>query len=151
MKHVLIRTSISALAIGLALVGCATTGSGSSAGVNDGSVAEKRAIERWDLLIKGQAEKAYDYLSPGTRAVKKREEYAQEMNNRPVRWSKVSPSSKKCESQDLCSITLQVDYVTRMPGVSKDVKGVGFTTETWIRDKGKWWVLPDAKRASKAD
>jgi len=50
------------------------------------AVLEKRALERWNLLIAHKAEQAYDYLTPGTRATRQRDTYAQEMNNRPVHW-----------------------------------------------------------------
>ena len=49
---------------------------------------DTRAVERWNYLIAHQAEKAYDYLSPGTRETQTRESYAAAMNNRPVKWTR---------------------------------------------------------------
>jgi hypothetical protein len=137
------------LAASLGLAGCATTSgpSASSSGKVDNKAAEivkKRAVERWEFLINRQSEKAYDYLSPGYRATKKREDYASEMNNRPVQWTKVYPSSETCDKPDICSIRLAVEYQAQMPGVGKSVPSVGFVTETWIKSKGKWWHLPSS-------
>src|SRR5688572_22783391 len=47
---------------------------------------DTRAVERWNYLIAHQAEKAYDYLSPGFRSTQTREVYASSMNSRPVQW-----------------------------------------------------------------
>ena len=108
------------------------------------SEVQRRAIERWELLIAHKAEKAYDYLSPGYRATKKRDEYAREMNDRPVRWTKVLPYREVCEKPEVCVIDLQVDVTVKMPGVTQPVSSVGFVKETWIRSRGKWYLLPHA-------
>ena len=106
---------------------------------------ERRALERWAFLIERKAEKAYDYLSPGYRQTKSRDEYAKEMNNRPVQWSKVLPYRQVCDKPDVCVLDLQVDFETRIPGVRQAVDSAGFVNETWIRTRGKWYLLPKAK------
>lgn len=151
MIQVCVRAASVVLATSLALAGCATSGTAekSNAGKvdsNAAAIAQKRAIERWDLLISHQAEKAYDYLSPGYRGTKKREEYAAEMNSRPVGWSKVYPSTEICDKPDVCTISLAVEYEVKMPGVGKPVNSIGYVTETWIKSKGKWWHLPGATK-----
>jgi hypothetical protein len=32
-----------------------------------------------------------------------------------------------------------------MPGVGSEVSSVGFVKETWLKTRGKWYLLPDAK------
>ncbi|HMM65342.1 MAG TPA: hypothetical protein PKC03_00240 [Dokdonella sp.] len=150
MNHPSIRQLAACLVAGLLLAGCTSQATRSEAPADgkDTKVVERRAIERWDLLIQKKAEKAYDFLSPGFRATKKREDYAQEMNNRPVRWTKVLPYKQACDKPDICILDLQIDYSTKMPGVGTDVSSVGFVRETWIRSKGQWYMLPDAKPAT---
>ncbi len=58
------------------LVALAVLLGGCGLGNNDSAVVDKRALERWNYLIAHQAEKAYDYLSPGTRETQTRESYA---------------------------------------------------------------------------
>ncbi|MFA7320853.1 MAG: hypothetical protein WC000_05255 [Dokdonella sp.] len=107
-------------------------------------VVQDRAVQRWELLIAGKADKAYDYLSPGYRATKKRQDYARELSDRPVQWKKVLPYREVCDKPDVCLIDLQIDAGVKMPGVSSMVSTVGFVTETWIRVHGKWYFLPEA-------
>ena len=137
----------------LLIGGCAsesTRPDAAVAGTDTGGnkVVERRALERWGYLINRQAEKAYDYLSPGFRATKSREEYAGEMNNRPVHWTKVMPYRQICEKPDVCVVDLQIDADAKMVGTKEMVSSVGFVTETWIKSGGKWWFLPSAKAAT---
>lgn len=150
MIHPSMRQIAAFLVAGLLLAGCASQATKTEGAISgkENKVVERRALERWDLLIQKKAEKAYDYLSPGFRATKQRDDYAQEMNNRPVRWSKVLPYRQNCEKPDICVVDLQIDFHTKMPGVGTEASSTGFVRETWIRTKGQWYLLPDAKPAT---
>jgi hypothetical protein len=132
-----------ALLVLLVLAGCV-------AGVKneDSSVIKTRASERWDLLIAHHAEKAYDYLSPGYRATKTRDDYATEMNHRGIQWSKVNFVSQECDA-DLCHVHLGVDYTINLGGLVGKTKSVGMVVETWVRVKGQWYFLPDQFQPTK--
>ena len=132
------RLRLAALAAMLvALAGC-NTNSDPAADV------EKRAIERWNFLIAHQAEKAYDYLSPGTRETQTRESYAGAMNSRPVKWTSAKFNRKECDA-DRCKVYIDVSYSVAMPGGGAAGKPVGTTStqsETWVRVKDDWYFLP---------
>lgn len=132
------RMRLAALAAMLvALAGC-NTNSDPTADV------EKRAIERWNFLIAHQAEKAYDYLSPGTRETQTRESYAGAMNSRPVKWTSAKFNHKECDA-DRCKVYIDVSYSVAMPGggaIGKAVESTSTQTETWVRVKDDWYFLP---------
>ena len=86
--------------------------------------SSRKSIERWNFLIAHQADKAYDYLSPGYRATKSREVYAKEMNGRGLRWTKVTYGDQQCDA-DTCKVNLTVDYKLKMPGASGTVSSFG--------------------------
>lgn len=155
MIHAALRKFAPVLALGLFLAGCASDSTrpdqstqGADAKPEKNTVVEKRALERWNFLINRQAEKAYDYLSPGFRATKSRESYAAEMNNRPVQWTNVYPYSQSCDKPDVCILNFQIDAQTDMPGVNRKVPAIGFVEETWIKTRGKWYYLPAKKGAT---
>jgi len=105
---------------------------------------DKRAEERWNLLITHKAEKAYDYLTPGKRATQTRESYAAAMNNRPVRWSSAKFKSKECDA-DRCKVLLDVSYSVVMPGtgsLGKPIEATSTQSETWVHVEGDWYFLP---------
>lgn len=106
------------------------------------SVLKTRAVERWDLLIARKAEKAWDFLSPGFRETKTRAAYAEEMNGRGIRWSKVSYASQECDA-DTCKVRLLVDYNLNLGGPAGTVKSASPVVETWIKVKGRWYFLPE--------
>lgn len=125
-----------AAALLVALAGC--TNKDATADV------EKRAMERWNLLIAHQAEKAYDYLSPGTRETQTRESYAAAMNSRPVQWTAAKFNRKECDA-DRCKLYIDVSYSLAMPGAGAIGKAIGSTStqsETWVRVKDDWYFLP---------
>ncbi len=117
---------------------------GCNAGTDASGDIEKRAIERWNFLIAHQAEKAYDYLSPGTRETQTRESYAAAMNMRPVKWTAVKFNRKECDP-DRCKVYIDVSYSVAMPGagaIGKAIESTSTQSETWVRVKDDWYFLP---------
>jgi hypothetical protein len=126
------------------MVGCATT----KPKEENSDVLKDRAVQRWNFLIAHQAEKAYDYLSPGYRATKSRDVYAKEMNSRGMKWTNVVFSSKECDA-DACKVRLLVEFKIDMAGATGPVQSVSPLVETWIKVDGKWYFLPDPTRSPK--
>ncbi len=123
-------------AIAVALGGCNSGG-----GVDS---VDKRAVERWNFLIAHQADKAYDYLTPGTRELQARETYAAAMNNRPVKWSGAKFNRKECDA-DRCKVYIDVSYSVAMPGAGgagRSVETSSTQIETWVRVEDEWFFLP---------
>lgn len=117
----------------LALAGCADK-------ANPDNV-DKRSVDRWNFLIAHQAEKAYDYLTPGYRQTRTREDYASAMNNRPLQWKSVAFNRKECED-DRCTVYIDVAYTLKMPGSAGAIDTTSTQSETWIRVDGEWYFLP---------
>lgn len=129
--------------IGLATLGVAVA---LLAGCNKDSVdsVDTRAMERWNYLIAHQAEKAYDYLSPGTRETQTRENYAAAMNNRPVKWTAAKFNRKECDA-DRCKVYIDVSYSVPMHAVAaagKPIESTSTQSEIWVHVKDGWYFLP---------
>jgi hypothetical protein len=123
-------------ALAVALGGC-------KFGSSDDNV-DRRSVERWNYLIAHQAEKAYDYLTPGTREMQTRENYAALMNNRPVRWASAKFNRKECDA-DRCKVYVDVSYSVAMPGAAgsgRSVESSNTQIETWVRVEDEWFFLP---------
>ena len=139
-----------AFAAAVALAGCAAGPAkpGKPAKEESADVIQQKSVDRWNFLIAHQAEKAYDYLSPGYRSTKTREAYAKEMNDRPIRWTKASFTGQQCEG-DTCKVRLIVNYTVRLPAMTQNTNAFAPLVETWIKADGRWYYLPDALNAGK--
>ncbi len=140
MTSTMFRTML-VLAAALLLGACASGGGVRSSAKG---APEVRAIERWNLLIAKQADKAYDYMTPGKRATDPKADYTQRMNNRPVRWDKVTVTGKDCATEDSCVVSLQLDITVPIGGSM--TPSLSFVRESWIRDAdGTWYFLGAAR------
>ncbi len=105
---------------------------------------EARAKLRWDLLIAGKADQAYDYLSPGYRTLKTREVYAADMSGRPVRWTRAEVKGSECPPEaGYCDVTVEVHFEMQstLPGVGK-LESFSPIVERWIESDGSWYFVP---------
>ena len=130
--------SIAALALAallLTVAGCADK-------ANPDNV-DTRSVERWNYLIAHQAEKAYDYLTPGYRVTRTRDAYSAAMNNRAVQWVSAKFNHKDCDAER-CKVAVDVEYQVKMPGTGVETKASNTQNETWILVKGVWYFLPSA-------
>jgi len=117
----------------LGLAGC--VGAGVKPGANlPQDVVAKKAQSRWDALIKGDLETAYNYLSPGTRNVMSLDLYKAKI--RPGMWKKASVDSVACE-MDHCDVVIMIEYAYR--GVKSLARPLN---ETWLQDDNGWWFVP---------
>ena len=126
---------IAALSFGLVLglAGCADKASPDN--------VDRRSVERWNYPIAHQAEKAYDYLTPGFQATQARETYAAAMNSRPLQWKSAKFKSKECDAER-CKVSIDVTYAMTLPGMGKPNDSTSTQHETWILVKGEWYFLP---------
>jgi len=109
------------------------------------SELEARAKTRWDLLIAGKFAEAYDYLSPGMRAVTARDAYAASLVGRPVKWLAAEVKGKQCpDGESYCDVQVDVNYEIQstLPGVGT-LRSVGPVHERWIEIEGNWYFVPE--------
>lgn len=117
----------------LALAGCA----GLQPLTTEQIVAE-RAEARWNDLIKGNFEKAWDYTQPGFRAVVPRDRYFRRFQN-GGQWTGVQVHQVRCEAER-CTVRLRISAKVLVA----PFKGQEIATamdEVWVREDGQWWYF----------
>ncbi len=122
------------LGVGLALglTGCASL-SADSAGEQKQKVVAERAQARWNVLIKGDVEAAYQFLSTGSRAATPVATYKAKI--KPGLWREAKVGKIDCEAE-ICKVVMLVTYDTRrMKGIETPVD------ETWVIEKGSAWYV----------
>lgn len=129
-------------AAALLFTACASTGGGKEGPAADAK-PEVLAQQRWDYLISGETEKAYDYMSAGARSTKPREVWAADMKRRPVHWTKAAVQKSECASETSCKVTVFIEYTAKLPMVAGgEVTSPAVLEEQWIAVDGRWYYVP---------
>jgi hypothetical protein len=97
------------------------------------ATVKERAQARWDALVQGDFNKAYEYLSPGSRSVVTATDYTG--NLRRGFWKAARVEKVECGSAQSCDVEATIEY---------ELKGRRTKTplrETWVKDGSEWWYL----------
>ena len=122
----------------LGVAGCATVPAGG--GLSKDTPAEaktaavtKRALDRWDALLKGDTKSAYGYLSPASREVTPLERF--EARTKTCNFRSIKLDATTCEAET-CRVKLWLNFDHR---VMTDV--VVPIEETWLIAEGQAWLV----------
>ena len=96
-------------------------------------VLKERAQQKWDALVRVDLKAAYQYLSPGSRAVVTPEAYASGI--RAGFWKSAVVDRVTCEKPDVCDVHLLIEYDHRGMRIKTPLK------ETWIKEGSSWWFV----------
>jgi hypothetical protein len=121
-----------ALGLVAGLAGCASLSVDSAPEQKQRVVAEK-ALARWQVLIKGDVEAAYQFLSAGSKAATPLATYKNRI--KPGIWREAKVDKIECKAE-ICKVTMLITYDTkRMKGIETPVP------ETWIIENGSAWYV----------
>jgi hypothetical protein len=124
--------SLLASVLGLTLAGCAGISVNSSDEAKQRFVAE-RAQARWQVLMKGDVEGAYQFLSAGSKAATPLEVYKGKI--RPGMWRAAKVDKVDCK-EEICKVITTITFDTR------PMKGIQMPfDETWIIENGSAWYI----------
>ena len=101
------------------------------------SIVRERAMQRWEHLLAGELDLAYDYLSPGTRALMSAKQYKGRI--RLGLWRGAKIQSVECVD-NACKVNVIVEYSYRRSRFRQD--GETVVSEDWVYDDGMWWHVP---------
>jgi hypothetical protein len=98
-----------------------------------------RAQERRDALVKGDMERAYQYFTPGYRAIVSVDRYRNSIGNASQTVA-ATVESVECESLEKCIAKVKVEMkplvVPRFTGTITT-----YSDETWLFEAGQWWLF----------
>jgi hypothetical protein len=97
------------------------------------ALVTERINARWDLLIKGDLDGAYKFLSAGSQEAMSLKVYKAKV--KPGMWREVKIDSMNCDAE-ICQAKMTLTYDHRlMKGVQTPFE------ETWILEKGNAWYV----------
>jgi len=129
------RILVVAVVISCAMTGCATVQqSGAGAATTVQKTVSARAEARWQTLIAKDLDKAYEFLSPGSKAANPLAIYKAKI--KPLDWRSAKVVAADCDN-DKCSVKLNLSFVHQRAG--GEIATI--IEETWIKDSGSWWFV----------
>lgn len=140
LNRILLLAALAAL-----MSACGTTGSSRTQTPETPEEAiARRALERWNLIVAGDYVAAYQYLTPGAKAVMSQDAYTGRLSLAQISWTGATVEWVKCEDADTCQAQVAVDTLITVPGVGGG-KTPGQTTlvESWLRSGDGWYFLPN--------
>ncbi len=126
--------SVAAIVLAASLAGCA-----SMSDVTKLTPEAKKALvtervnARWDLLIKGDMDAAYQFFSAGSKEAVSLKVYKATV--KPGMWRAVRIDGMDCDAE-ICQVRMTLTYDHRlMKGIQTPFR------ETWILEKGNAWFV----------
>lgn len=119
------------------LAGCA------SIGAKPEDQVRSLAQQRWQHLVAGDFDKAYEMATPGFRKVRALGDYRLRKSAVPVKWLAAEVLRVACtpaEQPTKCVVRIKLDSEARVPGAPKGVLSSGID-ETWLLEDGRWWMF----------
>ena len=101
------------------------------------------ANQRWQYLIAGDFDKAYEMATPGFRKIRNVRDYRVRKSAVPVKWLAAEVLRVACtptEKPTKCVVRVKLDAEPIAPGAPKAGLSSGID-ETWLFEDGRWWMF----------
>lgn len=122
----------------LTLTACATLGN-----LSPQEQVSQRANQRWQALISADFTRAYNFNTPGYRAVISPEAHRATVGS-AVAWVGAEAIKVDCPETNKCTATMRIDFKPLMSGRYGD-KINTHIDETWLFEDGQWWYFQPFK------
>ena len=97
-----------------------------------------RAQARWQRLLAGDLQQAYQFLSPASRALMSFEVFRTRFGTM-ASWKSAEVFKVVCEQADRCTATIKVTYRPALPRGSITTIETS-VDEVWLLESGQWWL-----------
>ena len=129
------RLALAALGLmSLAVVGCASLQPAPE------ETVRKLATQRWQALLAGKFDQAYEFATPAFRKLRTVDFYRTNRSAVPVKWVSAEVLRVDCEPAR-CKVTVKVVSEPRVPGFRKLLNLESGIEEVWVLEDGQWWMF----------
>lgn len=120
-----------------AVVGCA----GLASSAPPEQVVRQLATQRWQALLAGDFDKAYEFATPSYRQIKSAGTYRLQKQAQLVKWISAEVVGAKCDGPK-CDLFYKLEF---KPMVPMRFDGTLFSgnSEVWVFEGGQWWAFED--------
>jgi len=125
-----------------ALAATALVGIGGCASLVSGPEGQVKALatQRWQYLVEGDFDKAYEMATPGFRKVRNLRDYRVRKSAVPVKWLAAEVLQVECtpaEKPTKCAVAIKLTSEPMVPGAPKMAISSRID-EVWLYEDGRW-------------
>lgn len=134
MVHVSVAGACVLAPLAFCMVSCASFGQQES--VED--FVRGRAAKRWELLIAGDYDSAYDFHQPSFKQTRTKASY-RNLFGKAVQWTNARVAGVSCAG-DVCDVDVGVE-MRYMLGFANGMQSFQLFKEKWVAEDGGWWYV----------
>lgn len=98
------------------------------------SVLTEYAANRWNALIQGNMEQAYEYYTDAFKATTPLETFRRKVHGTGL-WSKARVQKVQCDDAGTrCKVEVEVTVAMKMRGLNKPLESNDVVQETWVKE-----------------
>lgn len=124
---------VAVVTVTLWLAGCAT----GTSGLTPEQIVRERAVQRTQLMMKGDFAGLYDLTAPSYRKLKTVEAFRSRFGAGAA-WAKADVAKVNCEPER-CTVDLVVEVKTLIRGRNVGTIAVP-VQDIWLVEDGRWWL-----------
>lgn len=104
---------------------------------------KERVLARWQALIKGDFEAAYQFETPVYRAIYTPSQFRYQFGNQTL-WRMANVVNIHYDNSIVARVQVEVAYRYADPEMGQDLKNMTHqVSEIWLRKEGQWWRQQD--------
>lgn len=112
-------------------------------GVADEAHLKERVLARWQALIKGDFEAAYQFETPAYRAIYTPDQFRYQFGNQTL-WRMANVVNIHYDNSIVARVQVEVAYRYAQPGMGQAMRDMTQqVNEIWLRKEGEWWRQQD--------
>jgi hypothetical protein len=109
----------------------------------DEALLKERVLARWQALIKGDFDAAYQFETPAYRAVYTPDQFRYQFGNQTL-WRMANVMNIHYDDPIVARVQVEVAYRYAEPEKGRGVQSMTHqVSETWLRKEGQWWRQQD--------
>jgi hypothetical protein len=109
----------------------------------DEALLKERVLARWQALIKGDFEVAYQFETPAYRAVYTPDQFRYQFGNQTL-WRMANVMNIHYDDPIVARVQVEVAYRYAEPEKGRGTQSMTHQVgETWLHKEGQWWRQQD--------
>ncbi len=115
---------------------------------SDEEALRERVTMYWNLKVKQEFDKSYEYEDPYYRKMTSLVTYIQGFNTSTLKWNDAKIKAVEM-GDDTAKVEMDLDTTIKLPDMKKIQHHKNVGEEKWVKVEGKWYHIPEKWRRTR--